>query len=225
MSEKQSQSTVSQHYGGEGATEYFDYQVTDVRRNNWVSMRFFASFLSPTDDVVDYGCGTGWLLKQLDVGSRLGVEPNPNSRGVAAEIGVPTVAASSDVPDASADVVISNHALEHSLDPLRELKEIRRIVRSGGKVVICLPIDDWRKQKGPDPSDPNHHLFTWTPLLISNLLGEAGLNVLEARGFSYLQPPPNWRLDWLPVPLFNAVAKLHGKFFRYHQLVAVAEPV
>lgn len=223
-SASEQRSTVSDHYAGEGAAEYFEYQVQDVKRNNWVSSRFFAPYLSGTDDVVDYGCGTGWLLKQLDVGSCIGVEPNPNAREVAKGIGIETVASADELADESADVVISNHALEHSLEPIIELQRIRRIVRPTGKIVICLPIDDWRRQRGPDPENPDHHLHTWTPLLFSNLLGEAGFEVTEARGFSYLQPPPGWHMDKLPTGAFNAVAKLYGIKRGYHQLVAVAKP-
>lgn len=225
MSEHEQQSTVSDHYAGQGAREYFDYQVQTVKRNNWVSKRFFDQHVSSDDAVVDYGCGTGWLLKLLDADTRLGVEPNPNSRRVAAEIGIETVATPGEVGDGSADVVISNHALEHSLDPLAELRQIRRIVRSNGKIVICLPIDDWRRQRTPNPEDPNHHLFTWTPQLFANLLTEAGFETTDARAFSYLQTPPRWSLDKAPRWLFDFAAKLYGIKHGYHQLVVVARPV
>ncbi|MBJ7457890.1 MAG: class I SAM-dependent methyltransferase [Thermoleophilaceae bacterium] len=217
-------STVSDHYAGSGSEEYFAYQQQYVRRNNWVSSRFFIDHVSSGDTVVDYGCGTGWLLKLLDPGARLGIEPNPAARTYAAEIDVETVASPTEVSDNFADVVISNHALEHSLAPLDEFRQIRRIVKEGGKVVICLPIDDWRKQRKIDLDDPNHHLYTWTPLLLSNLMGEAGLKVTEARAFSYLQPPPNWHMDKLPRAAFDLLSALHGRAYRYHQLVAVARP-
>lgn len=217
--------TVSAHYtDGSGGEEYFDYQQRDVQRNNWVSLRFFAPHIEATDTVVDYGCGTGWLLKLLPVHTKLGIEPNPNARLFAGQQSVETVASPKEVPDGFADVVISNHAIEHSLNPLEEFKQIRRIVKPDGLVVVCLPIDDWRKHRRIDPDDPNHHLFTWTPLLLSNLLSEAGLIVERADAFSYLQPPPNWRLDWLPRPVFDALARLNGRLVRYHQLVAVARP-
>lgn len=220
-----SRESVSQHYAGDGAKEYFDYQVTGVRRNNWVSKRFFEPHLKPTDEVVDYGCGTGWLLKMLEVAARTGIEPNPNSRAVADSIGIATVESPRDLAENSADVVISNHAIEHSLQPHSELLEIRRIVREDGRIVICLPIDDWRRQRKVDPEDPNHHLYTWTPQLFSNLLTEAGFATDEISAFSYLQTPPRWKFDRLPRPLFDLTARLYGRKHGYHQLVAVARPV
>jgi hypothetical protein len=42
-------------------------------------------------------------------------------------------------------------------------------------VALYVAIDDWRSrhQRRVDP-DINHHLYTWTPLLLANLLREAG---------------------------------------------------
>lgn len=225
QAQPESTTNVSQHYAGDGAKTYFDYQFRDVKRNNWVSKRFFDPHLTPTDEVVDYGAGTGWLLKLIDVKSKLAIEPNPNSREIAADLGIEAVASASEVPDDSADVVISNHALEHSLNPLAELKQMRRIVRPDGKIVICLPIDDWRKQRKPDPTDPNHHLFTWSPMLFANLLAEADFETVYAKAFSYHPSPPNWRTDVLPPVLFNAIARIRGVCIRYHQMVVVAKPV
>lgn len=218
--------TVSSNYTeGAAGEEYFAYQRRDVKRNSWVSLRFFAPHISPDDTVVDYGCGTGWMLKQMDARVKLGVEPNPNAREFAASLDIATVASPKEVESEFADVVVSSHAIEHALSPFEEFKQMRRIVKPDGKVVICLPIDDWRKQRRIDPNDPNHHLYTWTPLLLSNLLGEAGLKVETAKAFSYLQSPPNWRVDRLPQPMFDLVARIHGICVRYHQLVAVARPV
>ena len=49
------------------------------------------------------------------------------------------------VPSQTIDVVISNHALEHTLSPFDELVELRRVLRSGRRLeVLWLPLDDWR---------------------------------------------------------------------------------
>ena len=43
------------------------------------------------------------------------------------------------VPDASVDFVIANHVLEHLQDPVRALRNLCRVVRAGGVVLITLP--------------------------------------------------------------------------------------
>jgi hypothetical protein len=49
-------------------------------------------------------------------------------------------------------------------------------------IVLYVPVDDWRsrRQRRVDP-DINHHLYTWTPLLLANLLREAGFSDPDCR--------------------------------------------
>ncbi len=217
-------STVSAQYQ-EGGHEYFSYQVDGAETANRIAVTRFAPFVASSDKVVDFGCGTGWLLKLLDAGDKVGIEPNPVARGHATKLGIRTVESSEEIEDGWADVIVSNHALEHSLSPYDELVRLRRALKPGGKIVLCLPVEFWRapEHRGPNPSDPNHHLFTWTPLLISNLLTEAGFVVEDARAFRYLQPYYNDTLfPILPRPVFDAMARVFGFIKRYSQLVAVA---
>jgi SAM-dependent methyltransferase len=217
--------TVSAQYDEHGA-DYFSYQVAGAQTAARISITRFAPYIGSGDRLVDFGCGTGWLLKLANAGEKLGIEPNPVARQHASELGINTVAGPAEVEDGWADVVISNHALEHSLSPFAELQELFRIVRPGGRLVLCLPLDDWRQkaQRKVDGRDPNHHLFTWTPLLLTNLLQEVGFDVRSARAFTYLQPYYNeWLFPRLPRPAFDALARVFGSVMRYRQVFAVAD--
>ncbi len=54
-----------------------------------------------------------------------------------------------DIPDDSYDVVISSHCLEHIANPLRALREWRRVCRPGGYLCLIVPhLDgtfDWKR--------------------------------------------------------------------------------
>lgn len=214
--------TVASHYSEHGE-EYFSYQVRGAEVAARIAVTRFQPHVRPTDDVVDFGCGTGWLLNVLQAGTKTGIEPNPAARRHASELGIAAVASPSELGDATADVVVSNHALEHSLSPYQELQQLHRILRPGGRIVIGLPIDDWRTQRRADPANPDHHLFTWTPQLITNLLQEAGFAVDSAHAFTYLQPYYNETLfPRLPRRTFDAIARAFGTVKRYRQLLAVA---
>jgi SAM-dependent methyltransferase len=169
---------------GEAATayttdpgRYWEHQRPIGRLGGELNLWKFAPHVSDQDVVVDFGCGGGYLLARLPGRAKIGVEPSPLAREEAARQGVETVAATTELSKHWADVVVSNHALEHTLDPLSELQGIRRVLRPGGRLVLALPLDDWRSQREPNPSDPNRHLYTWTPLLLANLLHEAGVSV------------------------------------------------
>ena len=97
--------------------------------------------LPPT--VVELGAGTGANLRYLPAGTRLiAVEPNPamHPRLIerAARAGIDlelhaTVGERLDLPDASADMVISSLVLCTVPDPGGVVAEVRRVLRPGGR--------------------------------------------------------------------------------------------
>lgn len=216
-------SAVASHYRGDAGRIYFAYQSAigahGARLNRWK----FADHVGPHDVVVDFGCGAGGLLAGLECGRRLGIEVNEHARAAAQARGLEAVACARQVPSAFADVVISNHALEHTLAPLHELRELYRILKPGGTLVLWLPLEDWRnahsRMKRPDP---NHHLYGWTPLLLHNLLSEVGFDVQSCRVVSHAWPPGTPLLSRLPRPLWDAICRAFSLIARRRQLAALA---
>jgi SAM-dependent methyltransferase len=212
---------AASHYLGTSAAGYFAYQQQMGELGAKLDRPKFEKHVRPTDTVVDFGCGTGALLAALSAERKLGVDPSEPARRAAAQSGIECVPSAGDLESDIADVVISNHALEHSLCPFEELRELRRALKPGGTLVVWLPLDDWRTQRAVTP-DPNHHLYAWTPLLLGNLLAEAGLEVLECRIVTHAWPPFTRTMARLPQPLFDAMARLWALARRRRQVMAVA---
>lgn len=214
---------AGRHYRGDLGERYLRYQrgigALGAQLNRWK----FEPHVGPGDAVVDFGCGTGGLLAALAAGSKVGVEVGDAARAEARALGLEVVATAAELPSASADVIVSNHALEHTLSPLDELRELCRILRPSGRLVLWLPLDDWRAQRRPR-ADPNHHLYTWTPQLLANLLDEAGFAVAEAAVVAHAWPPATARLARLPRPAFDLLARSWAVLRRRRQLMAVATP-
>ncbi len=92
----------------------------------------------------------------------------------------------------------------------------------GGRIVLWLPLDDWRTQRGHQAPDRNHHLYAWTPLLLHNLLVEAGFEVLELRPVAYAFPPMLEKtIRVLPRAAFDLLARTVAVTRRRRQLMAV----
>lgn len=224
MSETEPASGVSRHYRGRLGEEYFGWQAEGGELGARLDLFKFAPHVRPTDRVIDFGCGAGYLLEALQAAGKVGVEPSEPARAAAAARGVEVLATAAELPDGQADVVISNHALEHTLEPLSELRQLRRALRPGGVLVVWLPIDDWRVQRSALSDDRNHHLYTWTPLLLRNLLDEAGFEVRECRVVTHAWPTRRYATLYrvLPKPLFELAARGWSRLRKRRQLAAVA---
>lgn len=204
---------------------YFDYQKIAGNIGGQINLTKFTGFVKPTDTVLDFGCGGGYLLKNLPCKKKLGVEINPVARATCAENGLREIYENfQPINTNSVDLVISNHALEHVEEPLSILREIHRVLRPGGKVVLYLPYDDYRNAKIYNPKNVNFHLYTWNVQLIGNCLDRAGFKNIQSRVYVHAWPKHyNFFFGRLPRPVFDFVCLLTSIRKNRRQVMAVAE--
>lgn len=217
---------ASSHYLGREGEEYFDWQQEHGHLNGQLQARWFSRFVHPTNTVIEFGCGGGYLVHALDCARRIGVEINPVAREHSLRLGLECFPDLRDVPERIADVAISNHALEHVPSPIDALRQLGSKLKPDGVLLLCVPIDDWRRHSRFDPNERNHHLYTWTVQLLGNMLCEAGFEVHDTDitmiTFAW---PPNYHMlhKRLPPPLFDALCKLWAVARLQRQLFAVAK--
>jgi SAM-dependent methyltransferase len=185
---------VSKHYDD----QYFDWQAPLGEFGGWAGQSIFKRYISSKDNVLDFGCGGGYLLKTIQCNWKLGVEINPKAAATARANGIEVYQTVDEIPDECLDVVISNNALEHTLQPLEELKSLYRKLKPGGRIVFVVPCESilFRYQA----NDINHHLYSWSPMSIGNLFTEAGFHVIESKPYIHKWPP-----------YYNLIAKLGGR--------------
>jgi len=219
---------TSDHYLGKRGEEYFGWQKGGAQFRAQIVRRKFAEFVGENDTIVDFGCGGGFLLQTLKGRRKIGIEINPIARDHAnKECGVECYSSPSEVDDGVADVVISNHALEHVPYPIGMLKELHRILKPNGILVLCVPIDMQRDQGRFQTDDQNNHLHTWTTQLLGNTLIESGFSVEKiSERVCYI--PPGYTVflyGRFPYWIYSMVGSFFGRLFaRGHELLAVAKP-
>ena len=203
---------TSSHYAGAKGEEYFSWQSAGGAFGALINAHKFRHLVQPSQVVVDFGCGGGFLLKTLDCARRIGIEINPAARAYATAAGIECHATTADVPDGVADLIVSDHALEHVPFPIGLLRELRAKLKPNGLLSICVPIDNWRHQRVVDPHDRNHHLHTWTPQLLANTLHEAGYEVIDvhARVFAWPGRLTVAAYGRLPFWMFRAICDWYG---------------
>lgn len=213
----------SNHYLEKSGENYFQWQNAGGFERGVINSRKFLPFICENDVVMDFGCGGGHTLAALNCAKKYGIELNPFAREEAKKYEITVYEDCSNIKNNSIDKVISNHALEHVPYPIEALKQIKECVVIGGKLILYLPIDDWRTQKQFDKNDINHHLYTWTPQSIGNCLSEAGFHVDCIEIFAHAWPPMVFMLNkLLPVWLFDSVCNIFSIFFKQRQIRVIA---
>jgi SAM-dependent methyltransferase len=155
------------------------------------SVRNLRRYLAAPRRVLDVGCATGDLLLAIrEAGNPnvVGVEVGTTAASVARDRGLDVHEAELDdvaFPDDSFDTAILSHTLEHVPDPLVTVREVRRILRPGGALILWLPNVESTEARVLGKHwigyDPPRHLTTFGVSTLSTALWNAGLHVREVR--------------------------------------------
>jgi SAM-dependent methyltransferase len=210
---------MSSHYD----KEYFDWQ-RDQGKFGAIADRFkFDPYIREHDAVLEFGCGGGYLLNAIPASVKMGIEINDHARLVASQSDIDVVANISEVPDHFADVLISNHVLEHVHSPYEVLSKLRAKIKKGGRSVFVVP------HQGPDekyrPDDINMHLYTWNPLTLGNLFASTGYDVLQVDTIRHRWPPGFWRIyNTFGLQVFHALSRIYAYLRKSYQIRVVSKP-
>jgi SAM-dependent methyltransferase len=196
--------------------EYFNWQKDIGVFGGWANAHIFADSISRSDTVVDFGCGGGFLLKNLACKKPIGIEPNPTARASVEKLQIACFPSPQDALDnlgeGIADVIISTNALEHTLNPLQEIIMLKRLLRIGGAIHFVVPCDSIHYKY--NPQDKNYHLYSWSPQNLGNLFTEAGYEVEYSRPFVHKWPPFYRQIARLGWPIFNLACLTYGRIER-----------
>jgi 2-polyprenyl-3-methyl-5-hydroxy-6-metoxy-1,4-benzoquinol methylase len=164
-------------------------------------IRFLARRVPAGGRILDVGCGRGVLLAEL---ADRGFEVHGVERSAAAAAGadpraqiriVPELAAAA-YPDASFDAVFLWHVLEHLREPVAAVREIERLLRPGGKLVVAVPNLSSLQARWAGPAwfhlDLPRHVFHFPIAALRRLLEQAGFVCESEHHFSLRQNPFGW---------------------------------
>jgi len=210
---------VSAHYD----KEYFDWQSPFGEFGGWANHSMFIEYISSNSKVLDFGCGGGFLLKGLKCDKKVGVEVNVSAVETARKNGIEVYGSVEEVPDDYVDVIISSNALEHTLQPLEELKSLFKKLKVGGKIIFVVPCEAIKYSY--KPNDINHHLYSWSPMSLGNLFTEAGFSVIESKPYIHKWPPRYTLIAKVGGRrLFEIACRIYGRIERsWFQVRIIAE--
>jgi SAM-dependent methyltransferase len=169
----------------------------------------FQKFIKKSDTVLDFGCGGGFLLSNLTCKKKLGIEINETARINAIKLGIDCFDNIDLIEDSSVDVVISSHCLEHTTSPHDVIIKIYNKLKSGGTIIIVVPIDSFRVKYKPNNVD--NHLYSFSPMNLGNLLNSVGFKDIQVKPLLHKWPPYYFYVQkYLGWKLFHAICYLYG---------------
>jgi SAM-dependent methyltransferase len=163
--------------------------------------------------VLDVGCGRGILLSaladrgldvhgfEISAAAAAGADPRADIR-VAPELD------QAGYPAEWFDEVIIWHVLEHVLDPRGTFREIHRILKPGGRLIVAVPNYSSLQARWSDAAwfhlDLPRHLFHFPLEGLRRLVVDTGFTPRSEHHFSLRQNPFGWvqsalnKSHWLP---------------------------
>jgi 2-polyprenyl-3-methyl-5-hydroxy-6-metoxy-1,4-benzoquinol methylase len=99
------------------------------------------SLQSNKGKILDIGAGTGEFLSvaKNDGWQTIGVEPSEKAKAIAESKGVSFVEQTSELENHSFDVISMWHVLEHVPDLDKQIKELKRLLKPTGTLIIAVP--------------------------------------------------------------------------------------
>ncbi len=150
--------------------------------------------------LVDVGCGTGGFLDRVSLVAQsvAGVEPQSAIRAELDSLGYEMYEIPSVLPEQNFEVVTLFHTLEHLVEPIETLKELKRSLVPGGKIIVEVPhardallaLPDFQKF-----TFWSEHLILHTKSSLTAFLTEAGFKDIVVEG--YQRYPLSNHLGWL----------------------------
>jgi SAM-dependent methyltransferase len=156
------------------------YHFNSYNRKQWVASQ--AMHISAGSRVLDVGAGIGPYRPFFahcgyythDFGNEPGTQGKYTSLDYISDIiKIP-------VEDSSFDVVLCTEVLEHVPEPILAVKEMARILRSGGRLLLAAPLGSFLHQ------EPYHFYGGFTPHWYHKFLPQAGFDLVSIesnRGF------------------------------------------
>ena len=91
--------------------------------------------------ILDIGAGTGdFLLTAQENGwQTIGLEPSPRAKGIAIKKGISFVEDTKELESHSFDTITMWHVLEHVPDLDAQIKELKRLLKPEGTLIIAVP--------------------------------------------------------------------------------------
>jgi len=141
-------------------------------------------YINPDSECLELGCASGYFLETIrpHIKKVSGIETHTLLKKYCQDLGIRMFDSLTECPYNSFDIVFMFFLLEHIGDPVKYLREVKRVLKDGGKIIIVVPnVDDalFRLYDAPGfrafyftPA----HQFYYSKATLADLIQKAGFS-------------------------------------------------
>ena len=176
-------------------------------------------FGTASSSILEIGCANGHLLQELQAeGHKVwGVEPDQQALVLAQQRGLNVFYGTAEslppeVQSRQYDIIVMNHVLEHTRDPLLALRNAMQLLVDGGKLVMEVPNNSCIGLKSSGIAwmhlDVPRHLYFFTPQSLRAICEKVGFEIISTQFNGYYRQFDNtWINDERKIfSVFNSIA-------------------
>ncbi|GHU64500.1 hypothetical protein FACS189447_01440 [Spirochaetia bacterium] len=180
---------VRDRYGANHGADYLEYELKNEKpflELQLLALRDAEFWELKPGRILDIGCATGTLLAELKKRGwdTAGIEICEEEAGYARKERFLDVRSlpleENHFTERSFDVILASHLIEHLNDPGALVKEVRRILKPGGRFIVTTPnISGFQAKmfRGQWRSAIFDHLYLFSVKTLSELLKRNGFNI------------------------------------------------
>ena len=152
------------------------FAFNQVNRDRWVVEQAFK--LPAGTRILDMGAGscpyrTLFAHCRYETQDFAGLSPDQLLHGSYGRIDYRCDIISVPVSDAEFDAILCTEVLEHVPEPIKAVREMARILKPGGRLILTAPLGSGIHQ------EPFHYYGGYTPYWYQNFLGAAGFSQIK----------------------------------------------
>ena len=205
--------------------DYFNWYKNIGKFGGKINEEKFSKYIKSNDNILDFGCGGGYLLANLQCNEKHGVEINEHAIEEAKNYASKIYKNTNDLPNNYYDKIISNHSLQHCEHPFLEVQNLYRSLKKDGLIILVTSCSSIKLDY--KPNDINYQLYSWSPLNIGNLLDAANFKIISIEKLYHKWPPKYEMVHKLfGVKIFKIICKVYGLFDRkITQVISVGKKI
>lgn len=160
--------------------------------------KFLNKKISKKKNILDFGCGYGWLLKSLNNNkwNKYGIEINPDALQIAIKNKIKCYKSLLDLKKKNKkkkfDVISLIHVIEHIRNPIQLLKKITQMIKKNGYLILETPDFDSAMARKYNTKfrllHDSTHISLFSTESLSRLINDLNMQIIKVE-YPYFEGP------------------------------------